>query len=315
MCTVLCTLTKLTPTIYTGAIIFIVVGTVGSMGFVNVKQAMAAGLTGVRILPTNNVVTIKASYEVLFTTAVTGTIKTITVAFPATYSVLSAVLIERSGIGVGSLSASGTVLTYSAASPVSVLAGTVIRLEFANIIQPSTVGAQSIIITTKDAGGNIIDGPTTGSTILTQIGSSALANGAVTASKLASNSVTTNDLVNGAVTTPKIATGAVTATKIAGLSKIIFSNFCTITWQPSADSELQANCSVPGIAPGDSVLVTQVSPTSTPPLCDGFSTNEAPLFHFAFVTQNIVTIHVINECRTANTSPVSMTYSILAFHP
>jgi len=163
----------------------------GTTSFVDVKHVMAASLTGVRTQPTNNIVTINASYEVLFTTATTGTIKNITMAFPAGYSLLSAILIERNGIGAGSLSASGTTLTYTVAPPsvVRVPAGTAIRLEVANITQPNTAGSHSITITTKDTRGNMIDGPTASTTSLTQIGSAAIANGAITGPKIASDAI------------------------------------------------------------------------------------------------------------------------------
>ena len=125
---------------------------------------MAASLTNVVTPPTNNIATIKANYEIIFTTATTGTIKTISIAFPQGFSITSAILIERSGIGAGSLSLSGTTLTYSITSPVSIPSGTPIRLELAGLIQPSTPGPYTITITTKDSAGNIIDGPTTHST-------------------------------------------------------------------------------------------------------------------------------------------------------
>src|SRR5437867_13327732 len=86
--------------------------------FVDVKHAMAAALSGVRSQPTSNIATTKASYEILFTTATTGTIKTVTIAFPAGYVVGFAILIERAGIGAGGLAASGNTLTYTVTSPV-----------------------------------------------------------------------------------------------------------------------------------------------------------------------------------------------------
>jgi hypothetical protein len=115
---------------------------------VDIKHAMAASLTGTRTQPTSNIVTTKASYEILFTTATTGTIKTVTIAFPAGYTVGPAILVERAGIGAGGLSASGTTLTYTISSPVRIAAGTPIRLELATISHPATPGTYSISITT-----------------------------------------------------------------------------------------------------------------------------------------------------------------------
>jgi hypothetical protein len=55
----------------------------GSTGFIDTKHAMAAALTNVRTQPTSNIVTTKATYDILFTTAATtGTINTVTIAFP-----------------------------------------------------------------------------------------------------------------------------------------------------------------------------------------------------------------------------------------
>jgi hypothetical protein len=129
------------------SILLVLAGT-SSLFHLNIKHVMAAALTSPFSQPTNNVATIKASYEILFTTATTGTIKTITIAFPTGFSVTPAILIERSGIGPGSLSASGTTLTYTVSSPVSVPAGTPIRLELANIIHPITPGTHLVTITT-----------------------------------------------------------------------------------------------------------------------------------------------------------------------
>jgi len=80
-------------------------------GFADVKHANAASLTGVSTQPTSNVVTTKASYEILFTTATAGAIKIVTIEFPTGFNAGSVSVIERSGIGVGVLSASSTIIT------------------------------------------------------------------------------------------------------------------------------------------------------------------------------------------------------------
>ena len=179
---------------------------------------MAASLTSTSTQPTSNILTTMASYEILFTTATAGTIKTVTVTFPAGYVVGSAILIERAGIGAGGLSASGTTLAYTVSSPVRIAAGTPIRLELATINHPSTPGTYSISITTKDSLGNTIDGPTTGTSSVVQIGTAAIANGAVTTSKLGANSVTTNSIANGAVTNPIIAKNSINSTQLGANS-------------------------------------------------------------------------------------------------
>jgi hypothetical protein len=174
---------------------------------------MAAALIGHSTEPTNNLVTLKATYEVLFTTATTGTIKTITIAFPTGFGI-SPILIDRSGIGAGVLSVSGTTITYTVSSPVSVPANTPIRLELAEIFQPANPGLILITVTTMSSSG-IIDGPTTTATFLTQIGTAAIANGAVTAAKIGAGAVGTTQLAAGAVGTSNIANGAVGTAQIA----------------------------------------------------------------------------------------------------
>src|SRR5215471_19632293 len=153
--------------------------------------AMAAALTGVSTPPTSNVVTTKVSYEILFTTATTGTIKTVVIKFPS-FNVGSALLIERSGIGPGTLAASTSpadTLTYTVTSPVSIPGGTPVRFELANIIHPLFVSTFPISITTKDTLGNAIDGPTAGSSSIVPIGNLAIANQAVTFSKISPDAV------------------------------------------------------------------------------------------------------------------------------
>ena len=76
-------------------------------------------------------------------------------------------LIERSGIGSGSLSNGGpsdssSKLVYTVDSPVSVSVGTKIRLEIGRIdnSEQTTSNAYRVSVTTKNTGGNTIDGPT-----------------------------------------------------------------------------------------------------------------------------------------------------------
>jgi hypothetical protein len=82
--------------------------------------------------------------------------------FPSTFDVSAATrLIERSGIGSGSLSApSSTTLIYTVSSPVSVPAGTPIRLEIGRIVNSNTAGSFQVSITRENTIGAIIDGPT-----------------------------------------------------------------------------------------------------------------------------------------------------------
>ena len=133
-----------------------------------VKPAMAAGtLTNVLVIPSNNIVNTRTTYDILFKTATTATIKTIDMNFPSSFDVGIAFgpnpkVIERSGIGSGSLTnPSSPRLAYTLGSPVTVSAGTLIRLEIGKIDNSETRNiAAKVSITTKDTGGNIIDGPT-----------------------------------------------------------------------------------------------------------------------------------------------------------
>lgn len=128
--------------------------------FLHLKHAEAAGtLTGVRIIPMSNVVNERATYDFFFTTATTGTIKIIQMSFPSSFDVSAATkLIERSGIGSGSLSAqSSTNLIYTVTSPVSVPAGTTIRLEIGRVVNSNTAGNFKVIISTFNTGNNNID--------------------------------------------------------------------------------------------------------------------------------------------------------------
>jgi hypothetical protein len=182
-----------------------------STSLIAYHTAMAASLTGIRALPAANIVNTKTTFEILFTTATTAAIKTITVAFPSNFGVqFNAVLVERSGIGAGTSSNSGSTFTYTVAgTPPSVPAGTQIRLEISGIINANTPASNYVVtVTTINSANSAIDGPTTSSAfIIKQIGTNDIANGAITSSKLVANSVTTKNIVTGAVTTPKIASG------------------------------------------------------------------------------------------------------------
>lgn len=148
-----------------------------------IKPAMAAGiLTSIRVVPSNNLVTTKSTYDIFFTTATTGTIKTIEMNFGGDFNVAPAAkLIERVGIGSGALSASGSILKYTVSNPVSISSGTEVRLEIGRIIAHTVGDSFQITVTTKNALGSIIDGPTlsTGFQIY-DIGTDAIADKSIT---------------------------------------------------------------------------------------------------------------------------------------
>ncbi len=75
---------------------------------------------------------------------------------------------------------------------INVPAGTKIRLEFANIINPSSPNHNyKVTVTTRNAANAIIDGPTqSAGYLIEQIGPNAIANNAVTTPKISDNSIT-----------------------------------------------------------------------------------------------------------------------------
>jgi hypothetical protein len=144
-----------------------------------------------RTLQSNDLVNSLAFYEVTFITSTTGAIDKIRMDFPAGTGIGAAGIIERIGIGGGTLLKSGSSITYDVTSPVSIPAGTFIRLEMFGIknpINPSTTFTADI--TTRDSGGNLIDGPSqTNVYTIKKVGSSDLADGSVTSTKPAKSFV------------------------------------------------------------------------------------------------------------------------------
>jgi len=126
-----------------------------------VKPVAAAKLPAPTVIPSNNLVNTRTTYDIIFTTATTGTIKTIVMTFPSGFSLAFVpALIERSGIGDGLLSVSGTTLSYTVSNPVNVPAGTIIKLEIGRIGNSDKWGAYSVGVSTQDTLTNVIDGMT-----------------------------------------------------------------------------------------------------------------------------------------------------------
>ena len=146
-----------------------------------------APLTGVSARQTNNIVGVQSYYDVVFTTSTTGTIKFIDITFPAgTVIGATPLLVEREGIGAGTAAkSSATGIRYTVTSAVSVPAGTQIRLEFFNIVNPTLPSTgYKVTVTTRNAGGTAIDGPTLSNSLnMKQIGSGQIADGAITSTK------------------------------------------------------------------------------------------------------------------------------------
>ncbi|MGI0044502.1 MAG: hypothetical protein ACRD47_12400, partial [Nitrososphaeraceae archaeon] len=80
-----------------------------------------------RTLQSNDLVNSFAFYEVTFITSTAGAIDRIRMDFPAGTNIDAAGVIERVGIGGGTLLKSGSSITYDVTSPVNIPAGTFIR--------------------------------------------------------------------------------------------------------------------------------------------------------------------------------------------
>ena len=127
-----------------------------------INPVAAATLANVTVIPTNDIVNTRTTYDIFFNTATTGLIKTIRITFPSGFEVSSStVLLVRSGIGQGLLSASSSsTLIYTVSNPVIVAAGTTIKLEIGRIINSNTAGIFRVGISTADTVPTVIDGPT-----------------------------------------------------------------------------------------------------------------------------------------------------------
>jgi hypothetical protein len=183
-----------------------------------IKPAAAAGtLTSVSFVPSSNLATMMSTYDILFRTGTTGTIKTIEILFPdGQFDVASATrYLERSGIGSGSISltnnpATDSVITYTVNNPERIPAGTYIRLEIPRIIANVAGNFQATIIT-KRTDGSIIDGPTLSSKFLiSDVGTTGIADNSITGSKITDNSITGSKIRDNSITGSKIADNSIT---------------------------------------------------------------------------------------------------------
>jgi hypothetical protein len=143
--------------------VFVFTMTTGSSLFNILKPVSAAALTGgVSVSPASNIINEKATYNFFLKTKTTGTIKIIQIDFPSSFDLSKIRLIERSGIGSGSLSFSGSILNYTVNSATSVAAGTTIKLEIGRIIA-TEAGGHTVSMKTISPQNVVIDGPTSSS--------------------------------------------------------------------------------------------------------------------------------------------------------
>src|SRR5437867_9654702 len=117
---------------------------------IGLQPAYGAGaLTNVFVMPSDNVFRSESYYIVAFTTATTGTIKTITMTFPSGFVLTNAKLIEVQNIGAGSIGISGQTITYTVNSAVSMSAGTAIKIMIGKMVNAATA-SNIVAVTTKD---------------------------------------------------------------------------------------------------------------------------------------------------------------------
>lgn len=177
------------------ALVILVVSTSPFSSLQFLKEARAAGLTNVSVIPASNIINERATYDILFKTATTGTVKTIEMTFPPSFDLTAATrYIEKSGIGSGSLSSSGSTLKYTVDSPESVPAGTNIRLEIARIVAGAE-GSFTISIRTLKDGSSTLDGPTdSGVFTIKSIGTNDILDNKVSSSDIQDSSITGSDI-------------------------------------------------------------------------------------------------------------------------
>lgn len=139
--------------------VFVFTMTPGS-SLVNIlKPVSADALTGVSVSPASNIKNERATYNFFLTTNTTATVKIIQIDFPSSFDLSKIRLIERSGIGSGSLSFSGSTLNYTVNSATSVAAGKTIKLEIGRIIA-TEAGGHIVSMKTISPQNIVIDGPT-----------------------------------------------------------------------------------------------------------------------------------------------------------
>ena len=178
------------------ALVILVVSTSPLLSLQFLKEERAAGLTNVSVIPASNIINERATYDISLKTATTGTVKTIEMTFPPSFDLTAATrYIEKSGIGSGSLSSSGSTLKYTVDSPESVPAGTNIRLEIARIVAGAE-GSFTISVRTLKTGSTVaLDGPTnSGHFTIKSIGTNDILDNKVSSSDIQDSSITGSDI-------------------------------------------------------------------------------------------------------------------------
>jgi hypothetical protein len=178
------------------ALVILVVSTSPFSSLQFLKEARAAGLTNVSVVPASNIINERATYDISLKTATTGTVKTIEMTFPPSFDLTAATrYLEKSGIGSGSLSSSGSTLKYTVDSPESVPAGTNIRLEIARIVAGAEGSFTISIRTLKTGSSGTLDGPSdSGVFTIKSIGTNDILDNKVSSSDIQDSSITGSDI-------------------------------------------------------------------------------------------------------------------------
>ena len=164
-------------------------------------------LTPLQAFPTNGFVNNRAFYDISFQTASSGTIRFVSLTFPAGTQVSQAAVVEVSGIGDGTFSSSGQTMTYTVKSPTPIAAGLTIRLQVDYVLNPPTPSPASgykIQVTTKDTNGATIDSGSTSGYVIKQIQQQDIGNNQIYSSNIQDGQVATKDIADNAITTAKI---------------------------------------------------------------------------------------------------------------
>ena len=224
--------------------VFVLTMTPASSFLQIIKPAMAAGLTGVYVVPASNIVNERATYAIFLKLATTATIETIQINFPPSFDLAVATrLIENSGIGSGSLSVSGSTLEYIVSNPVSVSAGTNIKLEIGRVVA-NTPGSFTVSVSTLNSGGGTIDGPTSSSSFtIKSITSSDIADNTIHGKDIEDNSVSgITDIQDRSISAFDIEGGTITGNEIspAFMKRVTLNDDAAGNakgWDPNTDRE------------------------------------------------------------------------------
>jgi hypothetical protein len=104
------------------------------------------------------------TYSYAFKTATTATLTAVTMTVPSGTAGTPAVGTVY-GLGAGTVALSGTTLTYTVTSPVSVNSGISVYLSFTGLTNTATAGTYTSTITTQKSGPTTVDTGTTGSVV------------------------------------------------------------------------------------------------------------------------------------------------------